>query len=227
MANSSDTSAAAKTPKENDLVHASSSSSFSGHYNPRDDVILMLETITARETKVLLFGIRLTVFISTVALILLTYFKEAKPDNYFLKHRGLVMLNLAAGAVCLVILLYCCATQAHGFYGVWRLKRHWPRRRAYLATLSTLELCFQTLNITFFVTANAYVAAHGCTWFTTPVRWLSFAQWSCWNTLFLILLITASNTTPWLDRQGKPRGRSDAILADAPVTVHFPKLMLW
>ncbi|KAK9814194.1 hypothetical protein WJX72_002000 [[Myrmecia] bisecta] len=209
------------------MSHASSSSSFSGHYSPRDDVILTLETITARETKVLLFDIRLTVLVSTVALILLTYFKESKPDNYLMKHRRLVLLNLAAGAVCLAMLLYCCATQAHCLYGVWRLKRHWARRRVFLFTLSTLELLFQTLNIIFFIAANAYVAANGCTWFSDQVQWLSFAQWSCWNTLFLILLITASNTTPWLDRQGKPRGRSDATLADAPVTVHTPKLMLW
>ncbi|KAK9814642.1 hypothetical protein WJX72_009144 [[Myrmecia] bisecta] len=209
------------------LSRLSTSSSFSGHYNPRNDVILTLETITARETKILLFDIRLTVAVASVAVILLTYFKLSQADNFFLKHNRLVLLNVAGGGICLAILLYCSGMLAYHIYAVSRLKKYWAPRRKYVVCINTLEVACQSLNLIFFVSANVYVLATGCTWFSNTVRWLSFAQWTCWNTTFLLLLVMASNSQPWLDKEGNPIGRPDATLTDAPITVHAPKLILW
>ncbi|KAK9814286.1 hypothetical protein WJX72_003434 [[Myrmecia] bisecta] len=224
---SSHPSAAHKPPEEDTLSHLSTSSSFSGHYNPRDDVILTLETISSRETRGLLFHIKVTTTAATVLLVLLTILKLSKPENYFTCRHRLVLLNLIVGALCLAGMLYCCAIRALSLWWARKMNRHWARRRAYIVTLTTLELTVTTLNLIFFLSANAYVLATGCTWFSNTVRWLSFAQWTCWNTLFLFLLVLASNTQPWLDKQGKPIGRLDATLADAPVTVHASKLILW
>ena len=49
--------------------------------------------------------------------------------------------------------------------------------------------------------------------------------WMCWNFMLLTLVIEAHGTN--LVRDSKRTGRRDSVVFDLPLSVHWPKLILW
>ena len=60
----------------------------------------------------------------------------------------------------------------------------------------------QTVNSVFFVLPNAYVLAGECRWFDVLTYWSAYIQWNCWATIFLLFVIQAKNTMPWVSAKG-------------------------
>ena len=63
----------------------------------------------------------------------------------------------------------------------------------------------QLINVCVWVAPNAILLRHNCLWFEPFVIWSAFTSWTCWNTIFLIMLIEAHNCAPW--DKGRAAGR--------------------
>jgi len=70
-----------------------------------------------------------------------------------------------------------------------RLRRHWSSRRYRTTVVLLAETISQIINLCFFILPNAYVLAKPCGWRDPVVLWSSFVSFSCWNTLFLVLVV--------------------------------------
>ena len=62
---------------------------------------------------------------------------------------------------------------------------------------SELMLLLQLVNVCVWVAPNAILLRNNCSWFEPFVVWCAFTSWTCWNTIFLIMLIEAHNCAPW------------------------------
>ena len=63
----------------------------------------------------------------------------------------------------------------------------------------------QLVNVCVWVAPNAVLLRRSCQWFDPFVVWCAFVSWTCWNTIFLIMLIEAHNCAPW------EKGRASAV----------------
>ena len=76
----------------------------------------------------------------------------------------------------------------------------------------------QLVNVCAWIAPNAVLLRHSCHWFEPFVAWSAFVSWTCWNTVFLIMLIDAHNCAPWL------KGRiSSSEGAHSTHCFHLPK----
>ncbi len=64
----------------------------------------------------------------------------------------------------------------------------------------------QLVNVCVWVAPNAILLRHNCQWFEPFVIWTAFTSWTCWNTIFLIMLIEAHNCAPWDKGRAIARG---------------------
>lgn len=69
----------------------------------------------------------------------------------------------------------------------------------------TQPCAVQLVNVCVWVAPNAILLRHDCLWFEPFVIWSAFTSWTCWNTIFLIMLIEAHNCAPW--DKGRAAGR--------------------
>ena len=53
-----------------------------------------------------------------------------------------------------------------------------------------LEAVTQIVNLGFFILPNAYVLARPCAWRGPIVLWSNFVMFTCWNTLFFIMVVS-------------------------------------
>jgi len=107
----------------------------------------------------------------------------------------------------------CCAR-------IRRERREWrPRQRRSLAILS-LEAATQLANLTFVVAADAYLLAHRCAERSEAAMWLTFCNWSCWNTLFMIIVVCkisrpSAGAITCLELQVRGQTKPEAAIADS------------
>jgi len=71
----------------------------------------------------------------------------------------------------------------------------------------------QLVNVGVWVAPNAILLRHNCQWFEPFVIWTAFTSWTCWNTIFLIMLIEAHNCAPWDKGRAVARGGQSALVS--------------
>ena len=69
----------------------------------------------------------------------------------------------------------------------------------------------QLVNVCVWVAPNAILLRHNCQWFEPFVIWTAFTSWTCWNTIFLIMLIEAHNCAPWDKGRAIARGGQSVL----------------
>ncbi len=77
----------------------------------------------------------------------------------------------------------------------------------------------QLVNVCVWVAPNAILLRHNCQWFEPFVIWSAFTSWTCWNTIFLIMLIEAHNCAPWDKGRAITRG-GQSVLASLVTCRH-------
>ncbi|KAL0035255.1 hypothetical protein WJX79_008828 [Trebouxia sp. C0005] len=201
-----------------------------GQYDLALDVILRGEFISEQQSKAVIVCIRLATYIGVTILVIALAYKIAKTDLWFTSNIAVQAWNVSLGALCFAALSTCCIILASRVLNSHRQRKHWSRRRKVTVALNGAELCVQLVNVCVWVAPNAILLRHNCQWFEPFVIWTAFTSWTCWNTIFLIMLIEAHNCAPWDKGRAIARGgkRSrDAIVMDAPIWYHTPKLILW
>ena len=71
----------------------------------------------------------------------------------------------------------------------------------------------QLVNVCVWVAPNAILLRHNCQWFEPFVIWSAFTSWTCWNTIFLIMLIEAHNCAPWDKGRAIARGGQSFLVS--------------
>ncbi|KAK9902044.1 hypothetical protein WJX75_002353 [Coccomyxa subellipsoidea] len=207
----------------------------SGHYDPKNDVILRVEAMSATETRTIVVMLYLATVIATAFLIEEFTQKFTNPDGAFRNHKYVVWSNVVVGGVCFLMLtktLYCVV------WRVWRsirLGMRWTPRRRKCATLVFVELVTVYIDVLSYLITNIYLLAAHCDWFSLVVPYTSTIQLTCYNTIFLLFCIHAHNGNPWArpvagsmeKRRLGDRDREDAIVMDASFRHHWPKFILW
>ena len=122
-----------------------------------------------------------------------------------------------------------------------RSHRVWSRRRAYVSAAALIVLVLQILNLIFMLATAALILEDECAWRTDTIAVLGYLQWSCWNGLFFVLVVLAHNGALWRGRTADGRSASlaedgtarakgppsSALVLDASVFVHVPKIAIW
>ena len=96
------------------------------------------------------------------------------------------MLNVPAGKDGWQTFAYL---ETDGVLCLCRLRRQWSDRRYKTTVVLMAETISQIINLIVFILPNAYVLARPCGWRDPIVLWCNFVSFSCWNTLFLVLVV--------------------------------------
>lgn len=190
----------------------------SGHYDPTADVILRIELVTSGEAKLMsaLTGVMALAAIGLT--IALTYFKFATPlgppsakgkERYFW-----VCVGTFTGL--LLVLLWALAAFSLRLYQAWRAKRHWSSRRRKISFMSLAMLLLQTASVALSLAANALGLLGPCMERNHAGVFLGLFQWTCWNTMFLILVVAAHMGSPWRRKADNDGGGMYALVFEAP-----------
>jgi Lipase (class 3) len=119
-----------------------------------------------------------------------------QPESFWFESSALFIINTVFAS------LQILALTIMSIYFVRRIVRatltgkRWSHRRLRGVQLTAVELILQLLNSIFFLIPNADSIVHECKWFSSLVVWMSFGQWTIWNSFFLLFLVQASNMMP-------------------------------
>lgn len=141
-----------------------------------------------------------------------------KPGTYFV---GSVVI----AATCLAALLLQSWYFVSRVLEARRSGRTWSSRRARVAGIAFAALLLQSTNLVLMLALSAYVVSRSCSWLEPAALVLGFLQWTAWNTTFLLLVVAAHSGSAW--RGATARGSGPALVMDAPLWAHAPKLALW
>ncbi|KAK9818602.1 hypothetical protein WJX74_009103 [Apatococcus lobatus] len=206
------------------------------HYQPKKDILTRIECITDFQMKVILTLIDTGQIAALVILISELVYLVHKADEINFGHRLIPELyNVIIGGICLGAQLAMLCWVLERIIRSMAMGKVWRHRRKRGNILVILELIVMILNSVAFIFPNAYLlGCHCCNGYHHAIGWSAFARWSCWNTIFLLVCMTAHNANPYdgpvhlsrLSRNALPP-RSDGVYWDAPLAVHIPKLCLW
>ncbi|KAK9804297.1 hypothetical protein WJX72_005360 [[Myrmecia] bisecta] len=216
--------------KDDDASSAADSNAPRGHYDPKQDIILRLEYITARETKAAFVFLYSAVLAGVVALFAeFGYILRLDPRGGPFRNSTSRIVDVSVATVCLVLLTGTLGTFVERVWRGRQLGKVWSARRRKASTLLFIELVVQWVNVVCWLVPNIYLLVRRCAWFGTVVPWTALVRWTCWNTIFLLFFIHAHNGNPW--HSGPVRrtqtGVVESIVQDAPLRFHWPKLLLW
>jgi len=118
---------------------------------------------------------------------------------------------------------------------IWKVhlrKLQWSRRRLYVSASSYIALWLQLVNLCLMIGSMGSVLNEPCTYRKKSAGILGFLQWTCWNTLFLLMLAMSHCGSLWRKYNtdffhiSKKRKRR-ALVLDAPLSIHVNKLLIW
>ncbi|KAK9823875.1 hypothetical protein WJX72_006114 [[Myrmecia] bisecta] len=223
----------------------------SDHYDPERDMILRVECMSARELKGVL--ILSCIFSMACLSLLVVVLVVGAANQSFDPHNRIDLWSTCNASLCWAVLVVCVAWYLVNIRGGRLAHKYWSKRRKRVCFLNLLLLLCMLAHVSFWLASCLYMLAVPCGWFDEVLKWLLYAQRTCWNTLFLALLVAAHNTNLWTRRNGsviyRARGWPRAIysslgdaalrvasrgkyhkhglILDAPLFVHAPKLALW
>ena len=73
-----------------------------------------------------------------------------------------------------------------------------------LHVINFLNTLMQVLNLTFLIGVTSFILNNPCDWFKMLPAAFGFLRNTCSNTMLALLHISARNTQPWVDSDGKP-----------------------
>lgn len=210
----------------------STGSTISPHYNSQEDVILHLEFLPDKKVKRIILSVFAAILLGIIFLIIALIYKLAKPHNYFFQTNSIYIANTVIAA-CQIV-----ALSGFSLYFLFRLwtanmsGKRWSHRRKRSVGIALTELTLQLTNSVLFLVPNAYVLDRECAWFNQVTIWTAFFSWTIWNTLFCLFVIQLSSAIPlkatMTKKWYKVPYRPDSVVMDAPIWVHWPKvLLLW
>ncbi|PSC75484.1 alpha beta-hydrolase [Micractinium conductrix] len=162
----------------------------------QESVVLNVEYMSNRTTRLLLFQFRFALAVATAILVWETCVKFTHPGTDLVEFDSLVAANVAIASTCLA------ASLAVGGLLVWRVRavnragRRWAPLRKRTVAVFGAELAVQCVNLVFYLAPNAFVLTKSCAWFLTPVHVSSVVRWTCWNTLFCLFVVQAHSPLP-------------------------------
>ena len=62
----------------------------------------------------------------------------------------------------------------------------------------------QLVNVTVWIIPNAMLVHNPCQHFSHLTTWCTFIGWTCWYSIFTIMIIEAHNSSPWKSYKGQP-----------------------
>ncbi|GAB4822203.1 hypothetical protein N2152v2_009249 [Parachlorella kessleri] len=216
------------------------SATYHAPYSLERDVILRMEVISSTQCKILTLLSALFTLVTALALIAETIVKALKdPTEIFIsKDSRYFTSSLATGCILLGALLFVLAHFSWRLVEATRKGRQWSRRRKRMSLLAFSQLVLQTINTVLWVTISAYVMGPGCGWHEMTVVMMGWAQWTVWNTEFLLILIQGHSGNVWrggkyLNTAAAKGDEEDAtqqegrLILDAPWSIHALKLIPW
>ncbi|BDA50387.1 probable lipase at C-terminar half [Coccomyxa sp. Obi] len=220
---------AAERERQAARLQSTGTSSASTHAEPGPSAVATrLQYMSAADMKWTMSFLRIAEVIAA-ALLALILVAKLKDRDHWLATRG--HLSIAGTVIFsfmfLLLLAFFAAFAARVHHSV-RQHCEWTQRQRRALSILAVEALTQILNLGFVVAADIYLLLRPCHIRSRITTGLTFGNWTCWNTLFLILTVRAHNLNMWQDRHGNPKGGcTDATLLDAPWSIHVPKLGLW
>ncbi|KAK9829664.1 hypothetical protein WJX72_007213 [[Myrmecia] bisecta] len=161
-------------------------------------VILRVELATSAEIKAsqaLLFATSLVAFLAQFVL-LANKILQPNEQTWF-STNYLERTNVIVASVCMAMLLLVLAAFAVNLLRADKTK-HWCRRKRRLSLLALSKVVIQLGGLSAYLAINIHVATSLCAWTDEFVSWGLFVRGTCLSLLYLIFLVEARNTNPWL-----------------------------
>ena len=163
----------------------------------------------------------LTAIMTLVAIaltVILTYFKFHSPSGPPSQQAKTRFFWVCAGlfAVLLLVLLWTLAAFSLRLYQARRAKRHWSSRRRKICYMALAMLLLQTASVAFSLAGNAQGLRGPCMERDTAGTMLGFLQWTCWNTMFAILVVAAHMGCRWGRKADDGADGMYALVFEAP-----------
>ncbi|GMH44518.1 hypothetical protein BSKO_12470 [Bryopsis sp. KO-2023] len=196
-------------------------------YNLFKDVVFKAELIQESAIGWLMGTIYWAVGLGTAGLLVLGVLKVLR--SFDSPEAGLRYNRVNAVVASLTTIAMFVAT---GFYiarviDVTRRGFRWSLRRRRDAILAGSLFVSQSLNSLFYLLPNLLQLYDPATLATPAFEWLGVLRESMWNNIFLIFVLKARCLNLWLDKEGRPVGRKDAMLLDAPWSKHWWLFLIW
>ena len=197
-------------------------------------VCLRIETAEHWELKLAKFLSTFFTGVITVVIILLIVIKSS--SAFSMASSRYFIWNVAVAGVCLCLCLLTLASFAHRYIMAKRAGLEWSERRRRLSLQSLALLIIQTVNVTCMIGGLGPLIAKPCRWKQYSSAFLGAIQWTCWNSLFAVLVAMAHSLTI-LRRKPKAttmraasskRVKGAQLVMDAPIlAVHWSKIIPW
>lgn len=200
------------------------------HFDPHKDVVLRIECMSDGAMKRLTIIVWATTLAGLALVLTAVILKSTKSQSFFLRNYTLYITNTCVAATQIVGMGIFIIYFVHRLIKAQRSGRHWDRRRLRTVELSVVELTLQMINSILFLVPNVIELSTPCSWFDPSVQWLAFGRWTCWNSLFFLFTMQASNLLPLSPRQAALAGvdASTALLIDSrTLLVHWQKFPMW
>lgn len=200
------------------------------HFDPHRDVVLRIECMSDSAMKRLTIIVWVTTLAGLALVLTAVILKSTKGQSFFLRNYTLYITNTCVAATQIFGMGIFIVYFVRRLIKARRSGRRWDRRRLRTVELSVVELILQMINSILFLAPNVIELATPCSWFDASVQWLAFGRWTCWNSLFFLFTMQASNLLPLSPRQAAAAGvdASTALLIDSrTLWVHWRKLPMW
>ncbi|KAK9807450.1 hypothetical protein WJX73_008432 [Symbiochloris irregularis] len=224
------------------------------HYDPKRDVVLRLEFMTAGQARFIILFMWSALLVAMVFLWLEFSLKVADPDGSA-HSRDQQIINLVVGPVCLCVMSISVGRFVIRTTLARMHKLVWKPRRLRSCLLNHFELFVQYINIMVFIIANANAVTSWCKFFSPFIPWTQLIEWTCWNTIFMLHTLSARNANVWrqrstgstvvggtaakkdfkgnvtslptMNQDAKGVAKEPALYLEAPIWVHWPLALLW
>ena len=163
---------------------------------------------------------------------MITIFGKMQDTSKILADDDYIIASLVFACIFASILLGMIWLFTSRIWNVHVHKLQWSKRRLYVSVSSYIALWLQLINLCLMIGSMGSVLNEPCKYRRKSAGILGFLQWTCWNTLFLLMLAMSHCGSLWrkyntdffnISKKRKPR----ALVLDAPLSIHANKLLIW
>eukprot|EP00890_Picochlorum_soloecismus_P000103 jgi/Picsp_1/1093/NSC_04576-R1_alpha beta-hydrolase len=204
-----------------------------GEIDPdREPVRLNLEVADSRGCKIANTVSHIFFAIVIASIICLMILKVKRDSSKILANQDYIIASLVFACIFASILVGMIWVFTSRIWNVHVHKLQWSKRRLHVSASSYIALWLQLINLCLMIGSMGSVLNEPCTYRRKSAGILGFLQWTCWNTLFLLMLAMSNCGSLWrkyntdlfnISKKRKPR----ALVLDAPLSIHVNKLLIW
>ncbi|GMH45328.1 hypothetical protein BSKO_13285 [Bryopsis sp. KO-2023] len=163
-------------------------------------------------------------FLALVALAVLKFTGNLESWKCGRRYSG---ANVAVALMDVVVMLVGTGCYLFRVFDITRRGFRWGIRRKRKAMMNAGQFVAHTINSVLYLVTNC-VVLFAKDWINYPwFKYLAVMEYTMWNILFVLFVLRSRMLNLWLDKNGEPIGRRDAILFDAPWAKHCWLMGIW